>query len=425
MKGMFFLISSLCLLAASCTCKEGIRNGDLLFVGLEPGYRTGSMSDGIGAATGTDSTVNWIHTAILEVEKDSVWIIDATIKRGVARYPLDTFLCDFTLSSGSLPILEVKRITDGRSKPLPARRMRDFIAKAKTFVGEGYDVNFLPDNGKSYCTELVYNSCLDASGRPVFHSAPMNFLAPDGTMPAYWEKLFASIGATVPQGIDGTNPRAMREEACLVDVKLPDGFFKAPEKPAAAAPAVEFSSSEIPASVLERMKGKSYPEGCPVSLSDLRYLRLSYHGFDGEVHTGEMVCNRIIADDLVAIFKELYDSLYQIRSIRLIDDFDGSDEKSMAADNSSCFNFREATGQSRLSAHAVGMAVDVNPLENPYVKGDKVLPAEGAAYADRSAALPHMISRNDLCYKLFRARGFSWGGAWQSCKDWQHFERKY
>ena len=173
------------------------------------------------------------------------------------------------------------------------------------------------------------------------------------------------------------------------------------------------------------MKGKSYPEGCPVSLSDLRYLRLSYHGFDGEVHTGEMVCNRIIADDLVAIFKELYDSLYQIRSIRLIDDFDGSDEKSMAADNSSCFNFREATGQSRLSAHAVGMAVDVNPLENPYVKGDKVLPAEGEAYADRSAALPHMISRNDLCYKLFRARGFSWGGAWQSCKDWQHFERKY
>ena len=210
-----------------------------------------------------------------------------------------------------------------------------------------------------------------------------------------------------------------------MDVKLPDGFFKAPEKPAAAAPAVEFSSSEIPASVLERMKGKSYPEGCPVSLSDLRYLRLSYHGFDGEVHTGEMVCNRIIADDLVAIFKELYDSLYQIRSIRLIDDFDGSDEKSMAADNSSCFNFREATGQSRLSAHAVGMAVDVNPLENPYVKGDKVLPAEGEAYADRSAALPHMISRNDLCYKLFRARGFSWGGAWQSCKDWQHFERKY
>ncbi|MDO5442605.1 MAG: M15 family metallopeptidase [Bacteroidia bacterium] len=172
-----------------------------------------------------------------------------------------------------------------------------------------------------------------------------------------------------------------------------------------------------------RIRGVSYPEDCPVKLDDLRYLRLLYYGFDGEIHLGEMICNAAVAEDLMDIFIALFDAKYQLGSIRLIDDFGGDDDASMAADNTSCFNFRKKTGQRVLSAHALGMAVDINPMENPYVHRGRVLPPEGVDYADRSSGREHMIGHDDLCYKLFREKGFSWGGDWQSSKDYQHFEK--
>lgn len=184
-----------------------------------------------------------------------------------------------------------------------------------------------------------------------------------------------------------------------------------------------FTAEVIPSSVLERMQGRSLPEGARISVDDLRYLRLSYVDFDGKDQVGEMVCNRAIAEDLLAIFQALYEAHYPIRSIRLVDDFDGSDQASMAADNTSCFNYRRVSGMSRLSAHAKGLAVDVNPLENPCVRRSLVQPAAGKAYADRSRAFPHKLDRDDLCYKLFRAHGFTWGGAWRSVQDYQHFEK--
>ena len=95
----------------------------------------------------------------------------------------------------------------------------------------------------------------------------------------------------------------------------------------------------------------------------------------------------------------------------------------MAADNTSCFNYRPKTGMRELSKHALGLAVDINPLENPYVRSSRVCPAAGATYADRTKDFPHKIDRNDLCYKLFRERGFTWGGAWRSVQDYQHFEK--
>lgn len=184
-----------------------------------------------------------------------------------------------------------------------------------------------------------------------------------------------------------------------------------------------FSSETIPASVETRMRGVSYPEGAEIKLSDLRYLRLSYVDFDGKDQVGEMVCNLKISDDLLAIFQALYEARYPIRSIRLIDDFEGDDEASMAADNSSCFNYRTKTGMRSLSKHALGLAVDINPLENPYVRPSRVRPSDGTEYADRSKDFPHKIDTNDLCYKLFREHGFSWGGTWRSVKDYQHFEK--
>ncbi len=184
-----------------------------------------------------------------------------------------------------------------------------------------------------------------------------------------------------------------------------------------------FSSETIPASVEIRMRGVSYPEDAEIGLEDLRYLRLSHLDFDGREQVGEMVCNKAVADDLLAIFQALYEARYPIRSIRLIDDFEGDDEASMAADNTSCFNYRRKTGMRSLSKHALGLAVDVNPLENPYVRPGRVRPAGGADYADRTKDFPHKIDKDDLCYKLFREHGFSWGGTWQSVKDYQHFEK--
>ena len=184
-----------------------------------------------------------------------------------------------------------------------------------------------------------------------------------------------------------------------------------------------FTQERIPEPVERRMRGISYPEGAEIPLADLRYLRLSYVDFDGKEQVGEMVCNKAVAGDLLEIFKALYEARYPIRSIRLIDDFDGDDEASMQADNTSCFNYRKISGMRRLSAHAKGMAVDVNPYENPYVRSSGVKPAGASAYADRSRDFAHKIDRNDLCYKLFLEHGFAWGGAWRSVKDYQHFEK--
>lgn len=186
-----------------------------------------------------------------------------------------------------------------------------------------------------------------------------------------------------------------------------------------------FSADTIPAAVKQRMLGRSYPEeGARIDWSDLRYLRLRYYDFNGQVRKGEMVCNKAIAADLLHIFKELFKARYELASVRLIDDFDGDDARSMAANNTSCFNYRTKTSGASLSAHALGLAVDINPLQNPYVKGEVVEPPEAVEFVDRSADFPHKITADDLCCKLFRARGFQWGGAWNSMKDYQHFEKK-
>ena len=212
----------------------------------------------------------------------------------------------------------------------------------------------------------------------------------------------------------------------LAGCQCRQGSAPAPESEpvAEAAPAAPvFTSEPVPASVEARMRGVSYPADAEIKLSDLRYLRLSYVDFDGREQVGELVCNQAIAEDLVAIFRDLYEARYPIRSIRLIDDFGGDDEASMAADNTSCFNYRKKTGMRELSKHALGLAVDINPFENPYVRPSRVRPAGASAFADRTKDFPHKIDKEDLCYKLFRAHGFAWGGSWRSVQDYQHLEK--
>ena len=189
-----------------------------------------------------------------------------------------------------------------------------------------------------------------------------------------------------------------------------------------------FSVSKISDPVFERMKGRSYKEGCRVAREDLRYLLCLHKDAQGRSIVGEMVVNRAIADDVLAILRKLYDARYPIERMRLIDDYDADDERSMADNNSSAFNYRVTNGSTILSAHAKGMAVDINPLYNPCrrtVRGKVVVePRQGRKYLQREAQFPYKIVRGDLCYRLFTARGFVWGGNWRTVKDYQHFEIK-
>ncbi len=181
--------------------------------------------------------------------------------------------------------------------------------------------------------------------------------------------------------------------------------------------------------IFKRISGISYPVDCKVSLDELRYLSMLYVDFDGNTQTGEMIVNKDLAQDVIEIFYELYTNNYQIQSIKLIDEYGGDDNASMMANNTSSFNYRVVEGTTRLSNHATGRAIDLNPFYNPYITynsdGTQNISPEGSeAYADRSASFPYKIDENDLAYKLFKAHGFTWGGNWNSVKDYQHFQKK-
>lgn len=220
MKRTAILFTTILLTLAGCTSgkQDSPRSGDLVFVGIPMNYslQQGSMSEAISAATSDSTGLNLIHVAILEVKGDSTWIIDATIKHGVDRHPLDTFIRDFTLRDGSLPAFKIMR------PEASAAEARQFVQNAKKYLGQPYDVSFLPDNGAMYCSELVYNSYITPDGEHLFSEAPMNFLGKDGNMPLYWTQLFERIGQQVPQGIPGTNPQKMATEKTLspIETKL-------------------------------------------------------------------------------------------------------------------------------------------------------------------------------------------------------------
>ena len=174
--------------------------------------------------------------------------------------------------------------------------------------------------------------------------------------------------------------------------------------------------------IFARIKGKSYKDDCTLPRDDLRYVHVLHKDFNGATQEGELICNAYIAADLTDIFMKLYNAGYQIEKIRLVDEYDADDERSMRDNNSSCFNFRFISHTKKISKHGLGLAVDINTLYNPYT-GKKILePATAGAYVDRSKNFPHKIDENDLCYKLFTEHGFEWGGSWTRAKDYQHFE---
>ncbi|MGE5273272.1 MAG: M15 family metallopeptidase [Verrucomicrobiota bacterium] len=178
----------------------------------------------------------------------------------------------------------------------------------------------------------------------------------------------------------------------------------------------------IPPPMRAQMIGASWHRGCPVALSDLRLITLTYRGFDGRDHTGRLIANRDAAPALVTVFRKLYSARFPIRRMEPVDRYGGDDFRSIEADNTSAFNCRPATGATRWSNHAYGRAIDVNPIENPYVSGGTSSHRASTAYLDRSRHQRGTAYEGGALVDAFRSVGWGWGGVWSgSVKDYQHF----
>jgi D-alanyl-D-alanine carboxypeptidase len=182
-----------------------------------------------------------------------------------------------------------------------------------------------------------------------------------------------------------------------------------------------FHASVAPVSSVQL--GRSWHPGCPVGPAGLRRLHVSFVGFDGLAHAGELVVASAVTGEVSAVFRRLYDARFPIRRMRPISAYGGSDDRSAAADNTSGFNCRVAvaTGPKRWSVHAYGLAIDVNDVENPYVLGTRVIPPAGRSYLDRSRYRPGMAVRAGVLVRAFASVGWLWGGRWSASPDWQHF----
>ena len=166
----------------------------------------------------------------------------------------------------------------------------------------------------------------------------------------------------------------------------------------------------------------SWRVGCPVGTGDLRLLTLTHRGFDGAIHMGELVVHEDHALAVVGVFKMLFEAGFPIQRMKLVDEYQGDDDASMEANNTSAFNCRLATGSDDTwSQHAYGWAIDINPVQNPYVNGGTVLPPSGAAYLDRADVRQGMVVEGDAVVAAFASIGWEWGGNWVSLKDYQHF----
>jgi len=187
------------------------------------------------------------------------------------------------------------------------------------------------------------------------------------------------------------------------------------------APGFHAKVQPIPPAVRAQMTGVSWRPGCPVPLRDLSLLTLTYRGFDGGAHTGQLVANRDAAATLVSVFRRLYAAGFPIRRMELVDRYGADDYRSIDADNTSAFNCRAATGSTHWSQHAYGRAIDVNPIENPYVSGGTSSHAASKPYLDRSRHRPGVAYEGGVLVESFRAAGWGWGGTWIGTKDYQHF----
>lgn len=223
----------------------------------------------------------------------------------------------------------------------------------------------------------------------------------------------------------GTHRRPVAVAALLVALLLmaacnpdPTGGARPPAR-GASVPA--YTSGQWP---VERDDvALSWRSGCPVHWSDLTNVLVSYWGYDGKRHTGTLVVHDSVATDIRAVFRHLYDFRVQIRRIHPIEVYGADDNRSMANNNTSAFNCRPVAGTSSWSEHSYGTAIDINPIQNPWVRGSTVDPPAGKDWLDRDSVVPGMITRDDEVWRAFTWIGWGWGGDWSTTKDYQHFSR--
>lgn len=184
-----------------------------------------------------------------------------------------------------------------------------------------------------------------------------------------------------------------------------------------------FEIMDLPNYIIDKITGVSWHEDAPVGLEDLSYLNLTYWDFDEQLQIGELIVHRKVAQEVVEIFQELYEAKYPIAKMRLIDEYYADDNLSMKDNNTSAFCYRVVEGTNVISTHSYGLAIDINPVQNPYIVGGKVLPIEGKEFLDRENVRKGMIVKGDPAYNAFKSRGWTWGGDWTRVKDYHHFQK--
>ena len=186
-----------------------------------------------------------------------------------------------------------------------------------------------------------------------------------------------------------------------------------------------FKKSEITDDIKARMEGKSMKENDSITYDDLSYLTITYLDYNGNTVQGEMVVHKKLADEVLDIFKEIYYAKFPIERMYLVDNYGADDHTSMVNNNSSAFCYRTISGTDKVSNHGMGIAIDINPFYNPHVlkSSGTVNPPEASKYADRTLNAKGMIKKDDVVYKAFTSRGWTWGGNWNN-PDYQHFEKK-
>lgn len=221
----------------------------------------------------------------------------------------------------------------------------------------------------------------------------------------------------LPLGPDGENgivaptPPELQHRAFQTVSALPD-----PPEPGVFTATI----GPIPADVLAR---SSWTEECPVTVDELRYLTMSHYGFDGEFHTGEMIVNASVAEDIVWVFKKLHDARFPIEDMRVTSSADIDAPPTGDGNRTASFECRPSVGSTTWSQHAFGLAVDINRFHNPYIRGELVLPELASYYLDRTLGEPGMIVEGDVVHQAFTELGWGWGGSWNSLKDWMHFSQ--
>jgi hypothetical protein len=176
-------------------------------------------------------------------------------------------------------------------------------------------------------------------------------------------------------------------------------------------------------------KGGSWKKGCPVPLKDLRYLRLKYLDFKGETREGEMIVHKTVASEVVNIFNELYTINYPIHKMKLVSTYKANDWQSIESDNTSAFNCRNATGSKKWSKHSYGKAIDINPIENPYIsRSGRISHKASLQYRKRvhknnTFSDKALLLKHDKATQIFKKHGWKWGGDWSGVKDYQHFSK--